>query len=478
MGVQEDVPGTPLLLIQRRGGAWHTSCVRRRRKPFTRSQNNETRSLACRSSGRQKGVPLAGAPLADIRADQQDMSTLTSGARFKVTGLFKAAYRWLHDDPQPGQPKATPPAPVAPQPSPKTPPPGTQPQPNRPKPQAAPDGDTLHLPLQPILNTLPAELRASLRRQTVGAFTVPIPLSKVMGQLPQGVVKISFGELRLAAQGVFLPTTDCDHVLVPLPLNEILTHISLAKLARRCDQKVVEVPEEVTSPFGKNGKGLTLSATTERAAIALPARATTPAQPDRRPPPVGFQRSVAPLPASAPAVPPRSVTPAALPRPSPVALPPKPASSVFAAPPHPVIPFSAPTPVGRSKPAGGNGEAIQLPEPRRPQSAAASAPAAAPIAASGSPATDYLQVPLLSLMNAWPQPVRLEIAQMNLIDAKVVVPVTVLEKGLHQGRVEFPWRSVRAWIRPEVRSLVSANDGAALELPLSVIAPLFIVIRR
>src|SRR3972149_15661 len=99
------------------------------------------------SIGPPEGSPSRRAPLADTRAEQQEMSTLTSGATFKVTGLFQAAYCWLRGEPQPGRPTAPPPAAVAPQPSSKTPPPGTRPQPQWPKPQTAPNGDSLHLPL-------------------------------------------------------------------------------------------------------------------------------------------------------------------------------------------------------------------------------------------------------------------------------------------------------------------------------------------
>jgi predicted regulator of Ras-like GTPase activity (Roadblock/LC7/MglB family) len=81
-------------------------------------------------------------------------------------------------------------------------------------------------------------------------------------------------------------------------------------------------------------------------------------------------------------------------------------------------------------------------------------------------------------METWPQAVRLEIAQMNLIDAKVVVPMPVLERGLRLGKVEFPWKLVRAWIRPEVPPQASANDAVALPFPLTLVAPLFVAQRK
>lgn len=133
---------------------------------------------------------------------------------------------------------------------------------------------------------------------------------------------------------------------------------------------------------------------------------------------------------------------------------------------------------------GSNGKGTPLPSfaPRSTSPpAAAPAPAGANLASANNPppaSTETLEVPLLSLMNAWPQAIRLEIAQMNLMDAKVVFPVAVLEKGLRQGKVEFPWKLVRAWIRPELPPHASPSDGVALDLPLSVVAPLFIARRK
>jgi predicted regulator of Ras-like GTPase activity (Roadblock/LC7/MglB family) len=42
------------------------------------------------------------------------------------------------------------------------------------------------------------------------------------------------------------------------------------------------------------------------------------------------------------------------------------------------------------------------------------------------------------------------------------------------GRVTFVWRELRAWIRPAPAATASAHDNTKLELPLKVIAPLFL----
>src|SRR5205814_6108992 len=89
--------------------------------------------------------------------------------------------------------------------------------------------------------------------------TISVPLEKVLAQLGRGIVKISFGELRLAAPGIFSVDTDRDRVLVPLPLEEILSRLNPALITRRRTQKQIEVPAEISSPFDLDGQGLIFS---------------------------------------------------------------------------------------------------------------------------------------------------------------------------------------------------------------------------
>jgi predicted regulator of Ras-like GTPase activity (Roadblock/LC7/MglB family) len=80
---------------------------------------------------------------------------------------------------------------------------------------------------------------------------------------------------------------------------------------------------------------------------------------------------------------------------------------------------------------------------------------------------------LVSLAEAWPDPVRKEIIQSGLVDAAVQLPAELVERGLKQGRVAFTWRNVRSWVQPAPEGS-SAHDGTVLELPLKVVAPLFL----
>jgi hypothetical protein len=116
-------------------------------------------------------------------------------------------------------------------------------------------GDTISLPLRAVISRLPADLVARVRQTDVGEAEVFVPTRKVMAQLALGAVRISFGELRQASPpGTFSPENDRDRVLVELPLHEILLRVDPGLLARRAAQKHIEVPQEVTGPFGGQNK--------------------------------------------------------------------------------------------------------------------------------------------------------------------------------------------------------------------------------
>jgi predicted regulator of Ras-like GTPase activity (Roadblock/LC7/MglB family) len=50
----------------------------------------------------------------------------------------------------------------------------------------------------------------------------------------------------------------------------------------------------------------------------------------------------------------------------------------------------------------------------------------------------------------------------------------MLEPALKQGKLNFPWKVLRSWVRPATLPTVSAHDAMMLELPLRIIAPLFL----
>jgi predicted regulator of Ras-like GTPase activity (Roadblock/LC7/MglB family) len=85
---------------------------------------------------------------------------------------------------------------------------------------------------------------------------------------------------------------------------------------------------------------------------------------------------------------------------------------------------------------------------------------------------------LTSIGESWPDGVRKEVAQLNLLDAKVNVPVSAVLQGLKQGRIAFPWKTIRSWIKGPGLSFTSPQDGTLLELPLKVVAPTFLARQR
>jgi predicted regulator of Ras-like GTPase activity (Roadblock/LC7/MglB family) len=93
---------------------------------------------------------------------------------------------------------------------------------------------------------------------------------------------------------------------------------------------------------------------------------------------------------------------------------------------------------------------------------------------NAGPAAEPLMVTLAALAEAWSEAMRKEIVDMNLVEAKVALPANAVEQALKQGRIAFSWKTLRSWIKPAVLPGVSAHDGTVLELPLKVVAPLFL----
>jgi predicted regulator of Ras-like GTPase activity (Roadblock/LC7/MglB family) len=392
-----------------------------------------------------------------------------------------------------------------PAPAPPPPPPQSEPPPRPRFPNGGTgNGNTVEVSLQAVYYAFPPELKNRIKQFEVGEATVTVPLDKVLPQLALGAVKITFGELRRAAPQLFLPGNDCDQIQVKLPLHEILLQINPSLLARRQNQKHIEVPEEIRSPFGDHGRGLAFSVSYAKPGAPASARATTPAAPAPPPPApsVPFPSAPAPSvraaipPAPAPTVPVQArpvVPPPAPPASSPPALPPTkqparqppvfqpaplrgsigstptpppPAAKLPGLPPISAAP-SALRGVGAVTPPLPPKEPVQPPAPGLPRG-----PALQPV----KPAAEQvvLNVPLAKLAEGWPEALRHEIAQLNLGDSRVSLPADTVELALKRGKVAFPWKVLRSWIRPAPLPAVSVHDNTVLELPLKVIAPLFL----
>ena len=326
------------------------------------------------------------------------------------------------------------------------------------------NGKGVQVPLQGILATLPLELQAKVLQSEVGNRTISIPLEKILAQLSRGTITISFGELRQAAPDVFAAENDRDKVLVLLPLSEVLARLNPALITRRRVQRTVEVPDEISSPFDAQGNGLVFSTGPSKAAEPAPAPASSPQPPQHAQPFQPFQ-----------AAPARSSL-ASTPTPQP------PASSPMisatralreqAAPKTPGAPASIPmNPIPMNPIPMNPFQRAPSPKPSGDANRPSMAPAAAPASKAGS--EPPLLVAITALAEAWPDAVRKEIVEANLVDAKVALPTDSVKKALKQGRIAFSWKTLRSWINATVAP-VSPNDGVVLELPLKVVAPLFL----
>jgi predicted regulator of Ras-like GTPase activity (Roadblock/LC7/MglB family) len=280
--------------------------------------------------------------------------------------------------------------------------------------------ETLSLPLAPIINRFPDDLRAALIATPSADASLRLPRASVIEQLSRGAVRFPLGFLRQrCSEPCFAEHSGLDETLVTLPLDAVLAHLTPIELRRR-PQQVVTVPDSVIAPFGGRSP-VTLAPVTP----VPPSPAVTPTV------------SAAPETTPAPVAAPKDLPPAA----------------AFPAAPPPVAPAPAPT-------------------ASSPYIETASAPARRE---TSFVRAGCLTLPLNRLANGWPAPVLQELANQNLAGETVELPLAEVEAGLKQGRLAFTWRQIRAWTPAIPKPLTeSALDSTALELPLRFVAPLFL----
>jgi predicted regulator of Ras-like GTPase activity (Roadblock/LC7/MglB family) len=337
------------------------------------------------------------------------------------------------------------------------------------------DGSEMVLPLSSIVASFPVELQQRIKTEYIGQINVAFPLEAIMGQLAQGQVRVNFGDIRRAAPHAFTDGPDRDAVAVVLPLGELVSRLQPAMLGRRAARQV-EVPDEVASPFAGGGQGLNIGSrpaarTPDTSILSQPrvAQAARTVPPLADPRTRGFVTSVRKpaAPGAAPVVPvkpmpvpARPATPATPPSTGNLSRPFPPVKPPFSKPPIASVPVG--NPFARHVPApgngsngNGNGSQNGTPSGSRPGEA--------------SP----LWISLSVIADIMPESLKLEIAQLNLDDAKLALPADLVQAGLMRGKVAFTWKQLRGWVKPAPLPAVSAHDGMTVVLPLAVIAPLF-----
>jgi len=412
-----------------------------------------------------------------MKSPREKLCAMSNGVKTRFAGLLRELLRRF-DENETGTDAPPAPRPVtrtvpSPSPVPAQPTATFQPkpvvQPVTPRPVPAENPNELELPLQTILDNLPPQLHArlTLTDADLSRATISIAIGKITPQLALGVVKITFGELRQAAPTLFNINEEYDSLPVVLPLSEILARLNSNSLTRNPAQKHIDVPAEIIGPFSGRGEGVSISAPAKPtpssapplrmpAPTVQPVKSTPP--PVAPPPPVFVSRAIKPEPAAPPA---------------------PPAPAVPLIPPAPMAPLvpPAPSPARNGNGYGNNyGVPVQPIIPALPRQPGVPGAPFAPKPAPTAPESAVILAPLAVLAETWPETLRMEIAQLSVTNAQVALPVNLVETALKRGRVTFPWRNLRSWIRPPVTG-VSIHDGVELELPLKVIAPLFLARR-
>jgi predicted regulator of Ras-like GTPase activity (Roadblock/LC7/MglB family) len=91
----------------------------------------------------------------------------------------------------------------------------------------------------------------------------------------------------------------------------------------------------------------------------------------------------------------------------------------------------------------------------------------------------HLAVPLAAVCPEWVQEVRVQLTDVEVEQHQILVPLELLEPAMKSGRVLFTWEEVASWMQPPLAIPPTKKVGEmAVELPLKIIAPLFMGSQR
>ncbi len=333
------------------------------------------------------------------------------------------------------------------------------------------------LPLKTITDRFPPPLRAVLAEAPAASVSIAIPVEDILKRLARGRVEISVRELRsVAPANTFVSDTSRDEECVELPLQELLSKLD-PTLLKPASQRRIEVPENITSPFNRQASPSNTAATPSTPAPQKEAPAEenpkdklkksglVEASSELQALLAGIKKdsSAAPVPVASPKLQP---IPAQEPAKAPAADA-KPVKPINLLAPKPQA--AQPVPQKRQPIIDAPGIKLREAPPQSPQRPAAPKASATPPALQGN-----ITLPLAKISVGWPETILEETAAYPP-DARVEFPAAELAAALRQGKVTVPWQRLRAMIVPQVpkASGDSLYDEALLELPLPVVAPIF-----
>lgn len=293
--------------------------------------------------------------------------------------------------------------------------------------------DEVCVRLRAILKGLPPDLAGRVWHPEQGAESILIPFEMILPQLGIGPLQMAFGHLRYAVPNVFAPENDMDEAMIPLPVAEIVSQL---------DPTLVRYWEAKNRAEAKALPSL----------AAVPAPAAPPVDVATQPP--------APAPAQEP-------------------------QSVFE---HPVEKILSAAASRRSS--NGHTTSFTKSPPTIPSSNLPKAPVLTPgrnghqpaKTESATPKPDPAKTETKGLLKVgfsevsvdWPKEVQAEIEQLGLKQAQLELPFELVASGMKRGQLAFTWEELRGWTSPAAPLAISTHDKTSLELPLKVIAPLFL----
>ena len=366
------------------------------------------------------------------------------------------------------------------------------------------------LNLKSITDRFPSPLRSVIAQNPAPGVIVAVSVDSIVDQLPSGRVRIPLGDLRKVAPAViFFPDTSRDEELVEIPLGEILPKLDPSLLERN-SRRVVDLPDGVEGVFESKIRGRTqepvqvqwsgqpgaTQPVSEIYSIDIEEPVESPwvpELPEVTPEPAIPEPSVSPI--VEPVAPPVEREPdgtlaapedlralfskAAKPEEVPVPTPP-PADVPAPEPIFPDVGFDlklegeGTSPNSGSPPPSPAG-VVPEPEPEPPVEQAAPAPVSAvptPAPEEGAP----IRVPLSMVSELWPEGIRDEIATLPP-ETTIHFPMKELGSVLKRGAVNFTWSRLRSWVVPAAPG-ETMYDVAILNIPVSVVAPLFMAASR
>ncbi len=346
---------------------------------------------------------------------------------------------------------------------------------------AAGNGESIHLPMKTVIDSLPQNLQAQLRRPPGRSAHLILPISSVLPQLCRGRVRVTFKEIK--TQGppeTFLSTVSHDAELIDLPLQEILTRIKPEHLTRRPGQRRVQIPDDVISPFGPGSKMRGAVRIVPPSSVTTPPASTNLApveEPEVEPAPVApiFHQPTSPAPTAAPLAPAEtSETSAEIPdqifsMAAPAVVAPIPSEPVR------IVPM-APLPGPNTKPDTIHTATGRLPAPII--SPIATEPLVSAVPAPVSAPNQCLSVEVERVIGAWEAPIQAAARRVVPEGCLIRLPLAEVEPRIKQGKVAFTWEQIRSWLNTPLSNPLTEHETDTVELPLAVVAPLFMAHRK